>query len=233
VPCRDERDRLDDCITALLHAADHVPRPTTIAIVVACDSTTDGSDRIVHRWSETDPRVTGIDGAWGGAGGARRAACAAGWAQVASLGHRASTTWIASTDADTLVPPDWLTSQLSYAWQGFEAVAGIVDLRDDEPLDGAVATAFAGHYPVGRSTHRHVHGANLGVRADAYLAAGGFPPLDVSEDHALWTALHDAGRRCVSSVSVRVATSGRLVGRATGGFADTVARLAGAGSQPA
>jgi RNA polymerase sigma-70 factor (ECF subfamily) len=33
-----------------------------------------------------------------------------------------------------------------------------------------------------------VHGANLGIRASAYLAAGGFPPLPTAEDHALLAA---------------------------------------------
>ena len=34
-------------------------------------------------------------------------------------------------------------------------------------------------------THPHVHGANLGMRADAYLAAGGWNPLPTAEDHDL------------------------------------------------
>jgi hypothetical protein len=33
--------------------------------------------------------------------------------------------------------------------------------------------------------HHHVHGANLGMSASAYGAAGGFPPLRTHEDVAL------------------------------------------------
>ena len=43
--------------------------------------------------------------------------------------------------------------------------------------------------------HPHVHGANLGVTAAAYLAAGGFSALRTGEDHALVRALETAGRR--------------------------------------
>lgn len=233
VPCRDERDRLPGCLDALVAAADRLPPSTAVAIVVACDSTTDGSERIVDRRSRLDHRIASIRGTWGAAGGARRAACAAGLASVRAIGHAPTETWIATTDADTLVPTDWLTLQLGYAERGFQAVAGVVDLRPDERPDPAVAAAFARHYPLGKQGHRHVHGANLGVRADAYLAAGGFPPLAVAEDHALWNALQHGGRRCVSSVALRVATSGRLVGRAAGGFAATMAQLARSEGRPA
>ena len=65
----------------------------------------------------------------------------------------------------------------------------------------------------------------MGVRADAYQQVEGFPAVVVSEDHALWRALLAAGYRCRSSVSLRVATSGRLTSRAAGGFADTLAAL--------
>ena len=35
-------------------------------------------------------------------------------------------------------------------------------------------------------THRHVHGANLGVRADLLDAVGGWRRLHTGEDHDLW-----------------------------------------------
>ena len=42
---------------------------------------------------------------------------------------------------------------------------------------------------------RHVHGANLGFRASAYLTAGGFPDMPTAEDHALVAALTATGSR--------------------------------------
>jgi hypothetical protein len=82
------------------------------------------------------------------------------------------------------------------------------------------------------SGHRHVYGANLGVRADAYLAVGGFPGDGAGEDHGLWTRLRAAGYPVISSAASRVTTSARLRGRAEGGLADLLRSLQ-AGCLPA
>jgi hypothetical protein len=57
--------------------------------------------------------------------------------------------------------------------------------------------------------HRHVHGANLGVSAEAYRRAGGFPPLTCSEDVALVDRLIATGARIAWSAAPRVITSAR------------------------
>ncbi len=75
--------------------------------------------------------------------------------------------------------------------------------------------------------HPHVHGANLGVRGDAYLAVGGFPPLAVSEDAALVGALALAGRTVLRTPSCPVVTSARRHPRAPGGFGTDLDQLAG------
>jgi cellulose synthase/poly-beta-1,6-N-acetylglucosamine synthase-like glycosyltransferase len=69
-----------------------------------------------------------------------------------------------------------------------------------------------------------VHGANLGVRADAYVDVGGFSHLKVAEDHCLWGRLRQRGWRIRSCAKTVVTTSARLQGRAVGGFADTLRR---------
>jgi cellulose synthase/poly-beta-1,6-N-acetylglucosamine synthase-like glycosyltransferase len=74
-------------------------------------------------------------------------------------------------------------------------------------------------------THPHVHGANLGIRADAYLDAGGWSDLALAEDHCLWGRVRACGWRVASSVACVVTTSGRLNGRAQGGFADTLRKM--------
>ena len=93
------------------------------------------------------------------------------------------------------------------------------------PKAPPVRGLFLLHYTVGSDSHVHVHGANLGVRADAYMSVGGFPSIALAEDHALWRALTAGGFRCRSSVALSVSTSGRLVGRARGGFADNLRAL--------
>ena len=68
--------------------------------------------------------------------------------------------------------------------------------------------------------HLHVHGANLGMVAEAYVAAGGVPPLALAEDHALVAALRARGSRLVATGRIPVVTSGRRESRTVGGFAD-------------
>lgn len=72
-------------------------------------------------------------------------------------------------------------------------------------------------------SHPHVHGANLGFRADIYLRSGGWKGLDTGEDHDLWNRLMQATTRRASTATVKVLTSGRRVGRAPHGFADALA----------
>jgi hypothetical protein len=73
--------------------------------------------------------------------------------------------------------------------------------------------------------HPHVHGANLGVRGDSYLAAGGFPDVATHEDVLLSAAVRRAGRVVLSTGSSPVLTSGRTTGRAPDGMATYLREL--------
>jgi hypothetical protein len=130
--------------------------------------------------------------------------------------------WLASTDADSRVPEDWLTRQVALAESGAEVVLGTVTVDDWSDHPPHVAQRWRSAYN-GRDGHQHVHGANVGCRADAYLAAGGFPALSSDEDVALLTAL--AGRSIVATGSIPVVTSARRVSRAIGGFASFLVGL--------
>jgi hypothetical protein len=65
------------------------------------------------------------------------------------------------------------------------------------------------------------------VRADAYLAVGGFPGAVHAEDQKLVDALEEAGYGIARTRRLTVTTSGRLHGRAAGGLADELRRLSG------
>ena len=82
-------------------------------------------------------------------------------------------------------------------------------------------------YSGGGDDHPHVHGANLGVRSDAYRAVGGWSAIASGEDHALWNAVRRAGYPTLSTRSIHVVTSGRRVGRAPDGFAAHLCALGG------
>jgi hypothetical protein len=70
-----------------------------------------------------------------------------------------------------------------------------------------------------------VHGANLGVRADAYQRVGGFPALPVAEDRTLVDALRTSGETVVFRSDLAVCTSARVSTRVSGGFSDYLSGL--------
>ncbi|MGA8992775.1 MAG: hypothetical protein WB441_00540, partial [Nocardioidaceae bacterium] len=143
-------------------------------------------------------------------------------------------TWVLSTDADTDVGPGWVLDILQESDRtGAVAVVGLAPLdgwhggpEGAEAYERVVAAKLGGG---GLHQHDHVYGANLAVRADAYLDVGGFRATDHGEDQALVDALALAGHRLLRTRAVTVVTSGRLQGRARGGLAEHLARLDSAG----
>ncbi|MEZ5235178.1 MAG: glycosyltransferase family 2 protein [Acidimicrobiales bacterium] len=227
VPAHDEATLLPDALAAIQQACAQLPVSVARTVVVVADGCTDGSERVA------------IDALRDGIGGIvavtrRRCVGAArrlGVAQALAV-RRAplARTWIANTDADSIVPPGWLGEQLALAAAGCAAVAGTVRLIDQEGGDGdaraagAARRAFARTYRANPDgSHDHVHGANLGVRADAYRAVGGWRPLATGEDRQLWRRLADQWP-VLTTDRIAVATSARLVGRAPAGFAAALAR---------
>ena len=122
------------------------------------------------------------------------------------------------------MPSSWITEQLRWADDGIAAVAGVVTVDSFAEHPRIVAKRFHARYtallPDESLDHPHVHGANLGVRLNAYLNAGGWHRLDLSEDHDLWNRLRADDLVIRSPSSLRVTTSGRALSRCPGGFAD-------------
>lgn len=219
IPARDEEERIGECLGALRAAAARVEeRGDRVRVVVVADSCRDATAAIarsrVRGWGE----VVEIDV---GRAGAARAAGAA--AYLEQLDGPLETTWLASTDADTVVAETWIDHQLGLARLGVAGVAGIVavDSFADHPPD--VPARWAALYDGPPDLpHPHIHGANLGVRADAYVAVGGWSALAEGEDRQLWAALQAARYSVASPRSLVVTTSGRALSRVRGGFADSL-----------
>jgi len=220
IPARNEERTIARCIASVLASGAATNRCRGIWIAVVADRCTDRTVELARHELVCHGQV--IECAAGSAGAARRIGAAA------VLRHFEGTclerVWLANTDADTHVPLEWIDTHLQLADDHAEAVAGIVEL-DSEGLNNDVRELFARSYAVrADGTHTHVHGANFGVRADAYLDAGGWSDLAVAEDHCLWGRLRRRGSRLLSCAASVVHTSGRLQGRAIGGFADTLRR---------
>ena len=209
IPAHDEESVIEPCMAhALACASDPLLGGERVEIMVVADRCSDATAAIAARSGANVLAIDARNVGWARAAGANA---------LLALGAR----WLAFTDADTLVAEDWLSQQLAL---DADAVCGTVAVDDWTP-HGENALFLSRHFATSyrdADGHRHVHGANLGVAAHAYLRAGGFQELACSEDVALVTELERTGATICWSARPRVRTSARKVGRAPGGFADAL-----------
>lgn len=218
IPAHDEEALIGRCLASVVRAvATACERQPDLraTIVLVLDACTDTTAPQAARWPVETLTITARS-----VGTARRLGVAHA---LSMLDADPADTWIAMTDADTVVPADWLTHQLALADTGVDLVLGTV--RPD------FADLSARHAAYWRATHHrgrppgNVHGANLGVRASAYAEAGGIPDLREHEDVALVRAVRALGARERASDEHEVETSGRLMGRTPAGYAAFLARV--------
>lgn len=209
IPAHDERDRLPRCLASIAVAAEQVDVPVRVLVVL--DACTDRSEDV----------ITGSVGflavSFRNVGTAR----AAGFAATSTADPAA---WLATTDADCVVPTRWLADQIAHHERSMQAAVGTVSV-DWQEHSQATRRIYDRLYRVGAATHGHVHGANLGVRADAYWRVGGFRPLRLGEDVDLVDRLIAAKTPIAWDVDNAVLTSDRRESRAPGGFGDYVSAL--------
>jgi len=218
VPAHNEQQLLPACLAALRTAATSVDTQLDIELIVVADSCDDATATIAeHAGAHVVPvdvrsvgraRVIGMDFA---------------------LRRGTDGLWLATTDADSRVPRDWLAWQRRHALDGADLLVGAVTVTDWTPRPTHVRELFEAQYRrrVVGAVHGHVHGANLGVAAAAYRRLGGFAPLPHSEDHDLLARARRAGLRIVADATCPVDTSARRRSRAPNGFAaylDTLTR---------
>jgi cellulose synthase/poly-beta-1,6-N-acetylglucosamine synthase-like glycosyltransferase len=217
IPARNEEETIEKCIASVLVAGEYHLRRGALWIVVVADAC---SDRTASR-ARTAIGESGqvIETRVSSAGAARRLGAEAAMNRFRHVDPRLI--WLANTDADTCVCGDWLDVHLQLADQGVTGVAGIVRLDPAGPAEAH--EIYRQTYSVREDgTHSHVHGANIALRADAYLDIGGWAERALAEDHCLWRRLRRRGWRVSSPTRSVVITSARLKGRAAGGFADTI-----------
>ncbi|TIH40593.1 glycosyltransferase [Subtercola vilae] len=219
VPARNEELLIAQCLTALGLARSSTeasfaelgaPCPH-ISITLVVDNSVDDTARIARTFPgvdvlELDRSNVGVSRAVGVAHALR-----------SLRPHLLHTAWIANTDADSAVPSNWITSQLALAAAGADVIIGTVRPDFADLTDAQVARWRETHTP--GTANGHVHGANLGVRASVYVAAGAFDSLAEHEDVDLVARLRSLGARIVASADAEVLTSGRQQGRTPGGYA--------------
>ena len=209
IPAHDEEDYIGACLRSVQTAA-RCPAlyGEPVIWIVALDACSDRTGEVARALGATTVEVDAHN-----VGIAR----AAGVALALDRGAR----WLAFTDADSVVAPDWLAAQLALK---ADAVCGTVSVDDWGVYGAKMQTHYNATY-TDADGHRHIHGANLGVSAGAYIAVGGFQSLACSEDVALVEALQKHGASIAWSAVPRVVTSARQTYRAAGGFGATLERV--------
>jgi glycosyltransferase involved in cell wall biosynthesis len=209
VPAHNEHAVIARCIESLLAAAAHPAlEGEVVRIAIVMDACTDGTALAVSEYP-----VQGLCVDFCNVGKSR----AAGADAMLHQGAR----WLAFTDADTQVPVSWLADQLNCAT---DAVCGTVKVEDWSLHTDPVRTRYDSLYtPI--EGHRHIHGANLGVSAQAYLRVGGFKPLTAHEDVNLVADLEASGATITWTARNCVTTSARVDCRCRGGFGDYLRSL--------
>jgi hypothetical protein len=224
VPVRDEELLLAASLSALMRAM-RGPELVDVAVRVAVvlDRCVDRSAEIAYAAAEVmqtsarNHRLTVMEVGAGNVGVVRHIGLCAVLADLEA--HGIEGTWLATTDADSKVPVSWLSHQITRRARGVDAWAGTVSVEDWTDRPTALRASFHHRYQAKRGEGGHVHGANMGFSAGAYVRAGGFPPVATAEDHGLWRRLGDIGARRIHDHACPVVTSARHHARAPEGFA--------------
>ena len=221
IPAHNEADHLASSVKSVLTAATCLPLPVTVIVVLdGCD---DDSAALAGQFGSAVHFVA-IDARNVGA------ARAVGFSYARTLHEQAvlddSRIWYATTDADSAVDADWLLRQTG---ADTDMVLGVVRIATWRDFPAAAVRRYLAAYrsktrPDGNG-HGHVHGANMGFRADSYWRVGGFAALASHEDVDLVARFESAGLRIVRDSQLSVVTSRRQLGRTPDGFASHLRSL--------
>ncbi len=238
IPVCDEAERIGACLAALVDQRDRLPDH----IVLLVNNTTDETIAVARRVAMPPETALHIvertfPPAEASAGIARRAAMMEAEIYAAPNGI------LMTTDADGRVDRHWVSANLAAIGAGADAVMGWVDL---DPAESSAIPAVL-HEADARECaydalcdeiharldpdpadpmprHTQNSGASIAVTVQAFRAAGGVPAVPCGEDRAFLVALRRIDAKIRHSPDCHVTVSGRIIGRAAGGMADTIRR---------
>jgi hypothetical protein len=234
VPARDEETLIASCLEALARQERVAHHEYEVLLVLdRCADETEGRAREIGG-VHPSLQLHFLDGPGQGSGPARKVGMDAACARLFQVGRPDGL--IACTDADTVVAPDWLAAQLRAVSEGARAIGGRIELADDGSLPEHIRYRHAEEgrrrqehllsHPAGEAQHWQFSGASMTLTAAVYKQIGGLEPLTALEDEHLEKVLRRHDVPIHRLLSVRVKTSPRLVGRATRGLSDDLARIA-------
>lgn len=237
IPARDEAERIEACLTAL---DKQIRRPD--AVVLMLNNCTDDSEPVARSIARKlrfrlDLVRCVLPPARANAGCARRMAMQIAADQAGPDGI------LLTTDADSIAPPDWVSRNLVGLRNGADIVCGraVIDpleatsiptrLHADDALECRLIALLDDlawqldpepHDPPPR--HTEASGASIAVSVRAYRRVGGIPAVPSGEDRAFVRTLWMMDARIRHDPWIRVSVSGRIIGRAEGGMAETIRR---------
>jgi glycosyltransferase involved in cell wall biosynthesis len=225
VPARDEEGRIGGCLEAL--GAQTLPREAFATIVVLDDCHDRTAQVVADGAARLGLDVMTIEGPGHGAGAARRAGMDAACRRLLAAGRPDGL--IACTDADSRPARDWLERQRAHVAAGARAIAGLIELDDEEaaqlPAGVRVRRERDAAVRLRRlraaepdAAHHHFAGASIGVTAATYRAVGGMEPLIALEDAGFAARLAAHRVPILRAADVRVQTSARADGRVARGL---------------
>jgi glycosyltransferase involved in cell wall biosynthesis len=227
LPVHNEEDLLGACLEAIAASCEPVMASgIPCRTVIVLDRCTDGSEKIARNWARERRRRGGLHQALlrrppgVGVGSARRAGFTAVLRYVAETDP--AHVWLATTDADSRVPQNWLTVQVAAHERGADIWSGRVRVEDWSHHEPHTERRWIQEY---ERELTPIHGASLGFNGRAYLDSGGFSVMHSGEDRALHRAIVAQGGRAFEDDDAKVITSGRKQGRAPLGFAGALASL--------
>jgi GT2 family glycosyltransferase len=237
IPARNEAQRIAACLAALDRQEQ---RPDSVVLLL--NNCTDATETIARDLApslrfnlQVVCRELPLPQA--NAGNARRIAMAL------AAGLAGPDGVLLCTDADTIVPPDWVRRNVAALRQGADLICGqaVIDpieagmipphLHADDLLEGRLIGLLDDmawiidpdpNDPLPR--HTEASGASLAVSVAAFGRAGGIPPMASGEDRAFVAALRRFDGRIRHDPAIKVVVSARTVGRAEGGMAETIRR---------
>jgi glycosyltransferase involved in cell wall biosynthesis len=227
LPVHNEEDLLGACLAAIAASCDLVLRfgiPCRTAIVL--DRCVDASEKIARDWARHlgrcagSHRATVLRSTGAGVGFARRSGFSAVLRSLA--GTDPGRIWLATTDADSRVPENWVSAQVAAHEGGADIWSGRVMVEDWSHYEPDTEERWSRAYDRELTP---IHGASLGCNGQAYLKAGGFSVVRSGEDRALHGAIVAQGGRAVEDDETKVITSGRKQGRAPLGFSGVLSSL--------
>lgn len=197
IPAYNEEHCIGDCLRSLMHQKTR----HRFEVIVVDNNSTDATRQVVQGFhGRLNVRL--VTERTRGRGAARRAGCAAAKGDI-----------ILSTDADTILPPDWIESLVSeLEKKDVVAVTGVSVIDDCDPATNIlynVSLPVLMHAYRLLCGHYWLNGCNFAVRRGTYEQAGGFDANeDALEDHGFCLRVREFGRIGMAA-SNRVTVSGR------------------------